>query len=188
MENDLSRNDPWLRSPWNTVWAYLSFLSEPRTQAYNTYLKSPFWLNVDTWTEEVFPWENFHNQQDYRLFSSAKKKILINHPPVWDESWIFKCIIGQSKNKKRMKMKKCDSRVKTRKGSLEQKRENFRKLMGGVNRRVKGNDQTTSESSMRSFTLSKTKNLNSSFQNAFPRILESITVGLDACQIAIFKN
>ena len=35
-------------SPWNTVWAYLSFLSEPRTQAYITYLKSPFWLNVDT--------------------------------------------------------------------------------------------------------------------------------------------
>ena len=25
-------------------------------------------------------------------------------------------------------------------------------------------------------------------QNAFPRILESITVGLDACQIAIFRN
>ena len=35
-------------SPWNTVWAYLSFLSEPRTQAYITYLKNPFWLNVDT--------------------------------------------------------------------------------------------------------------------------------------------
>ena len=46
-------------SPWNTVWAYLSFLSEPRTQAYITYLKSPFWLNVDTWTEEFLPWENF---------------------------------------------------------------------------------------------------------------------------------
>ena len=57
MKNDLSWNDPWLRSPWNTIWAYLSFLSKPRTLAYNTYLKSPFWLNVDTWTEEVFPWK-----------------------------------------------------------------------------------------------------------------------------------
>ena len=25
-----------------------TFLSEPRTQAYITYLKSPFWLNMDT--------------------------------------------------------------------------------------------------------------------------------------------
>ena len=29
MENDLSKNDPWLRLPWNTIWAYLSFLSKP---------------------------------------------------------------------------------------------------------------------------------------------------------------
>ena len=84
--------------------------------------------------------------------------------------------------------KEQDSRVKTRKGSLEQKREKFWKLMGEANRRMKGNDRTASESSMRSFTLSKTKNLNSSFQNAFPRILESITMGLDACQIAIFRK
>ena len=85
MKNDHSWNDPWLRSPWNTFWAYLSFFSKPWTLAYITYLKSPFWLNVDTWTEEVCPWENFHNQQGCRLFSSAKKKILINHSPVWDE-------------------------------------------------------------------------------------------------------
>ena len=50
-----------------------------------------------------------------------------------------------------------DSRVKTRKGSLEQKREKFRRLMGGENRRMKGNDWTAFEASMRSFTLSKTK-------------------------------
>ena len=30
MKNDLSKkNDPWLRLPWNTIWAYLSFLSKP---------------------------------------------------------------------------------------------------------------------------------------------------------------
>ena len=29
MKNDLSRNDPWLRLSWSTIWAYLSFLSKP---------------------------------------------------------------------------------------------------------------------------------------------------------------
>ena len=66
-ENDLSWNYPWLRSPWNTIWAYLSFLSEPRTQAYITYLKSPFWLNLDTWTEEFSSLRNF--SQSTRLLS-----------------------------------------------------------------------------------------------------------------------
>ena len=36
-----------------------------------------------------------------------------------------------------MKMKN-DSRVKIRKGSLEQKRENFQRLMGRANRKMKG--------------------------------------------------
>ena len=88
-----------------------------------------------------------------------------------------------------MKMeRKNDSRVKTRKGSLEQKRKNFWSPMNKKKEEWKGNDQTASKASMRSFTLSKTKNLNSSFQNAFTRILESITVGLDVCQIAIFRD
>ena len=98
-KNDLSWNDPWLRSPWNTVWAYLSFLSEPRIQAYITYLKSPFWLNINTWTEEVFSLKDFCNQWGCCPFSLAK---------ILDKSftcleWIFKCIIGQSK---KWKMKK----------------------------------------------------------------------------------
>ena len=39
-----SHDEKWFLvwSPWNTVWAYLSFLSEPQTHAYITYLKSPF--------------------------------------------------------------------------------------------------------------------------------------------------
>ena len=86
----------------------------------------------------VFFLENFFfpNQQGCCLFSSANKKILINLSLIRDEFWIIKCIIGQSKKKekkrwKRMKMeKKNDSRVKTRKGRLEQKRENFWSLMG----------------------------------------------------------
>ena len=35
-------------------------------------------------------------------------------------------------------MEKRDSRVKTQKDSLEQKRENFRRLMGRANQRMKG--------------------------------------------------
>ena len=106
--------------------------------------------------------------------------------------WILNCQVHNRTVKKMMKKlkmeRKNDSRVKTRKGGLEQKWENFRRLVGETNRRMKGNNRTASESFMRSFTLSKTKNLNSSFQNALLRILESITVGLDACQIVIFRN
>ena len=67
MRDEWKDNEKWsfmkwslVWSPWNTVWAYLSFLSEPRTQAYITYLKSPFWLNVDTWTEEFSSLRNFY--------------------------------------------------------------------------------------------------------------------------------
>ena len=35
-------------SPWNTIWAYLPFLSKPWTLTYITYLESLFWSNVDT--------------------------------------------------------------------------------------------------------------------------------------------
>ena len=72
--------------------------------------------------------------------------------------------------RKNEKGKKNDSRVKTRKGSLEQKKNekiseaSWAKQM----EEWKGNDRTTSESSTRSFTPSKTKNLNSSFQDAPP--------------------
>ena len=37
-----------------------------------------------------------------------------------------------------MKKRKNDSRVKIRKGSLEQKRENFQRLVGRANRKMKG--------------------------------------------------
>ena len=60
--------------------------------------KSPFWLNVDTWTEEFSSLRIFfHNQQGGCLFSSANKKILINLSLIQDEFWIVKCIVGQSK-------------------------------------------------------------------------------------------
>ena len=67
------------------------------------------------------------------LLSSAK----ILDKPFTCSGWIFKCIIGQSKQKKKWK-KKNDSRVKIRKGGLEQKRESFQKLMGRANRKMEG--------------------------------------------------
>ena len=47
--------------------------------------------------------------------------------------------MGQSKKKETEKndKEKRDSRVKTRKGGLEQKRENFQGLVGRVNRTMK---------------------------------------------------
>ena len=49
MRDEWKDNEKWsfmkwslVWSPWNTVWAYLSFFSEPRTQAYITYLKVHF--------------------------------------------------------------------------------------------------------------------------------------------------
>ena len=45
--------------------------------------------------------------------------------------------MGKSKNEKNEKEKR-DSRVKTRKGGVEQKQENFQRLVGRVNKRMKG--------------------------------------------------
>ena len=69
----------------------------------------------------------------------SQQKILINPSLIRDEFWIVKCIIGQSKKWwKNENGKKNDSRVKTWKGSLEQKRENFWSPMGEANRSMKG--------------------------------------------------
>ena len=77
---------------------------------------------------------------------------------------------------------------KPEKGSLEQKRKIFEALWAKQTEEWKGDDRTASEAFMRYCTLSKTKNLNFLSNNAFPCILESITVGLDACQIVIFSD
>ena len=93
MRDEWKDNEKWsfmkwslVWSPWNTVWAYLSFLSKPWTQAHITYLKSPFWLNVDTWTEEFFFLEKFLFFLINRaVVSFPQPKFLINHSPVWNE-------------------------------------------------------------------------------------------------------
>ena len=82
-----------------------------------------------------FDWTWILRLKRFFLREFSSKIILINHPPIWDEFWIFECIMGQSK--KKWKMKKCASRVKTRKGSLERKR-NLKRLMGGASKWMKG--------------------------------------------------
>ena len=93
MRDERKDNEKWsfikwsvVWSPWNTIWVYLSFLSKPRTQAHITYLKSSFWLNVDTWTEEFFFLEKFLFFIINRaVVSFPQPKFLINHSPVRDE-------------------------------------------------------------------------------------------------------
>ena len=61
--------------------------------------------------------------------------------------------------------------------------------MGGANKKKwKGNDQIAPEAFMRFSTPSKIEKPEPSLQEHLPQIFEFITVGLDACQIAIFKN
>ena len=124
-------NEKWSFMKWSLVKITLKhnlglfILSfKPWTLTYITYLKSPFWSNVDTWTEESLPWNFFCNQQGCCLFSSAK----ILDKSFTCSGWNFKCIIGQWKMKSDEKKRKNkngnkeqDSRVKTRKGGLEQK-------------------------------------------------------------------
>ena len=83
---------------------------------------------------------------------------------------------------------KNDSRVKTRKGGLEQKWENFRKLMGEANRRMKGQRPDSIRNLYEVLYPSQNQKFELLILECLPSILESITVGLDACQIVIFRN
>ena len=88
-------------------------------------------------------------------------------------------------------MKKCGSRVKTQKGSLEQK-QNFKDSWAvrtkKTKKKWKGNDLIAPEAFMRSSTPSKIDKPEPSLQEHLPQIFEFITVDLDACQIAIFRD
>ena len=77
---------------------------------------------------------------------------------------------------------------KPEKGSLERKQEIFEDSRAKRIEEWKGNDRTTPEAFMRSSTPSKIDKSEPSIQESFPQISKSITVGLDACQIVIFRN
>ena len=92
--------------------------------------------------------------------------------------------------------RKNDFRVKTRKDGLEQKR-NFLRTRGQKKKEKRGQQLDSIRSlyevlypfqNQNLNSSFQNQNLNSSFQNFLPRILESITAGLDACQIAIFRD
>ena len=135
--------------------------------------------------KSFLPWEIFHNQQGCCLFSSANKNL--------DQSftylrWILNCQVHNRtiEKWKRMKMKKCDSRVKTRKGSLEQKWKKKSKTHG----RSKKKNERQRPNNIRILyeVLYPFQDQKPSIPKCFPRIPKSITVGLDACQIGIFRN
>ena len=64
----------------------------------------------------------------------------------------------------------------------------FQRLMGEANKRMKVNNQKASEASTRSSIPFETKKFDLSIQKCLSQTPESITVGLDACQIAIFRD
>ena len=89
--------------------------------------------------------------------------------------------IEKEKNEKR------DFRVKTQKGSLERKRD-FRRLMSRTDQRMRVNNQEESGASTSFSIPSKIEEFESSIRKCLSRIPKSITMGLDAHQIAIFRD
>ena len=90
--------------------------------------------------------------------------------------------------KEKMNKKKRDSTVKTQKGSLERKWKDFEDSWVKQTKEWKVNNQEAYETSMSSPIPSEIEELEPSIQECLCWIPESITVGLDACQIAIFKD
>ena len=124
MKNDLSWNDPWS--------------DHPKTQFRPTY---PFFRNPNPGLHYV-PKKSIWIEHGYirlkRFFLGkfSSKIILINQPLIWDEFWIFECIMGQSK--KNEWKEKCNSRVKILKGQSRAKMKRIQSLMGGANKKIKG--------------------------------------------------
>ena len=99
-------------------------------------------------------------------------------------------MIGQlKKNKMKKKKKKHDSRVKTRKWQSRAKMRKFSKTYGQSEQK---NEKSTIRKHLKPpqvpQSLPKLENLNLLFKKCLPCISESIMVGLDACQIAIFRE
>ena len=96
--------------------------------------------------------------------------------------------IKQKEKEKMNEKKKRDSRVKTQKGSLERKWKDFEDSWVKQTKEWRVNNQEASEASTNSSIPSKIRELEPSIQECLSWIPESITVGLDACQITIFKD
>ena len=93
--------------------------------------------------------------------------------------------MGQLKKKEN---EKHDSRVKTQKGSLERKWENPKDSWTERTKEWKVNNQEASEASRRSLIPFETRELKLFICEYLSQTSKSITMGLDACQIVIFRN
>ena len=94
----------------------------------------------------------------------------------------------KQKKEKINEKKKRDSRVKTQKGSLERKWKDSEDSWVKQIKEWKVNNQEASEASTSSLIPFEIGELESSIQECLLWIPEFITVGLDACQIVIFKD
>ena len=88
-----------------------------------------------------------------------------------------------------MKMEKNDSRVKTRKG---QSRAKMRKFSKTYRQSEQKDEKSTIMKHLKPHrapqSLPTPENLNLLSKSFLPQFVKFITVGLDACQIAIFRN
>ena len=124
------KNDPWS--------------NYPKTQFRPTY---PFFGNPEPKpilraVKVHFDWTWILRLKRFFLREFSSKIILINHPPIWDEFWIFECIMGQSKKK-----------GKKRKWMKRQRSDSIWSLYEVL------------------YPFPKTKNLNLLFKSSFPKFL-----------------
>ena len=87
------------------------------------------------------------------------------------------------------KEKKHDSRVKTRKGQSKAKMRKFSKTYG---QREQKNEKSTTRKHLKPprvlQSLPTSENLNLLSKSFLSQFFKSMTVGLDSCQIAIFRD
>ena len=100
-KNDEKKKKRWTRTTENDPSHDKndSWSDHPETQFGPTY---PFFRNPEPRptlraVKVHFDWTWILRLKRFFLREFSSKIILINHPPIWDEFWIFECIMGQSK-------------------------------------------------------------------------------------------
>ena len=91
MKNDLSWNDPWSDHPEIQFGPIYPFFRNHK-----------LWPTLHTWKVHFDRMWIFRLKRFF-LREFSPKIILINHSPVRDKFWIFKCIIRQPKNENKNK-------------------------------------------------------------------------------------
>ena len=103
--------------------------------------------------------------------------------------WILNFRVHNGTIKEKCEWKeKCDSRVKTRKGSLEQKWKDSKDSWAGQTKEWRVSNQEASKASTRSSIPFKIRKFDLSIEKCLFQTPESITIGLDACQIIVFRK